>query len=983
MSEGLYKKSVGDSIDPHLPGKKSRDAEKAAAAADARARLRGGEDAAADGSGASGENDASGLENGGFYAGAGGAIALDPRGFSRRGRKAKGSKGKFKKYGPIIGIAMAIFGGGAAIGGIQSLMPFHVVEQVTEMFDGSFTSRANRLPKMMKNVANMDGKEDKVTQKHLFSDYKKYRRGLKKYKKKLAAQGIEMKNEGKKVVLEYTNRAGNKKTVSADDFDSMYKTNTEFRNDFNRGTRSFSGRIAAWIDLSAARFLSAHGLTKNLWADWQRQTFEAEGKTTKFKDIIRGRRPDVDFDVGKSQVATEYDPDTDDEGHVVADKWTHSDSNEANSKVNAKTGFADHLASVARGISDISCAKAAVVTTAIGLGVSMMHEYAQDSFHGVAESTDKVKAGDGAGSPIHETGNFLINKMTAQGMIGVLSAGSVKPVQNESLSKLNLSNMYSAAQIGAGTAIACSAAKIAMASVSIVLTFIPGVSAFKGGFSVGKTILGIGKSAAISMGVGLLASWGISKFLESVTTNLCLDSGENKDDPSKPNEDGGNCLAIGGSSSLQTNFQNGGGTLASKDKISDFYDAQKLALQQEAEYDRATKSPFDATNSNTFLGSIVKSMMLPVAGLTTSPAGFIGSLGGVVSSSLASLLPTASAIDKAEYLATQIGDCPAAESIGAVGNSLDCSPIIISDMDTIEADPEDIVDKVADLEGFEMDGNKIAVDENGIEKIKKGSNLDKYIRFCSYRATPFGIVDQNITNEELKSGGLQADTGNDAVDTAIDSVAGAIPVVGDLLDILAGEEEIKALQWSTGANCVARDDDNTVTASSAGIGAPELLKGRRECKKSDEETRCTKSNGGTATPHDVEYETLSWKDEMRYYQRYVEDDRLVQSVDSEHSAVDSYLSRYEEENPVDNSFEGTLARKTGMTKEQVSVTLNELAYWEYLADYEPSDLYPVPVENKETISRFSFDSVELPDNPDVKLANRIVYAPLKDRNFVM
>ena len=1086
MAGGLYKKSVDDSIDPHLPGKKSREEDKARAAEEARARLRGGEDAAADGSGASGEDNAQDLENGGggLYVSGGGAAAISTRNLFRRGMGfGKGKKGKggkksgFRRYGPMVALFGMIFGAGGIIGAVQGLMPFHVVEQVTEMFDGSFTSRANRLPKMMKNIADMDGETGKLKQKFLTKNYSKYRRGLKKYKKKLATQGIDMVKEDGKTVLKWKNHLGEDVTIKAENFADFYKANTDFRNDFSRGTRGFMGRIAAWIDLSAARFFSSHALTKNLWKDWQQETFRKEGRETKFKDIIRGRKPDVDVDVGTSKVEEQekwqkvvIDGEEkwriSEVAHMDPDYKGPEESYVAKTSVETKSAktkadFVDSLTSIAGSISSVNCAAAAIMTTAVGIGYAMLQENSQNTWQGVAEGVDKTKAGDGANAPIYDIGNYLSNKMTASAMISIMSGGKIAPAQDSSLSKLNLSTIYGKVELGAGVAVTCAIAKAAIATVSIIVTLATG-GVSKAISAISKTIVGVAIQGAAATALGLL----VDDYLESFTTDLCLDTREGRKDdtPTEENDDAGNCLAIGGLNALQTNFKGGGGTPGSVDKVSDFYDAYQLALQQEAEYDRATKSPFDATNGNTFLGSLVNSLVLPVAQLSTSPAGFISSIGGLLQSSVSSLLPSASAISKTEYLANQIGSCPLAESVGAVGNSIDCSPVIISDMGTMDEDPDDVVNIVASYgnggidgkngngvseskghkvngveeafneQNFEMDGGKIALDENGIEKIKKGSHLDKYIRYCSYRESPLGIVDQNIISAETTA---SANTGNGTVDSFIDGALGSVPVIGDVVDIWNAHDEMTALQWATGANCVARsEDDKTVFASSQQTDDVKMLgmerTGEREdkCYEWDDEEGGGSSNGkaGESTSckkypkddvnkdickmknrklyapddeydeevkrmkescyghqvgvRDVEYDTLSWK-EVKWYQRYVEDDRLVEMVDGEHSAVQNLLASYEEENPVDNSTAGVIARKTGMLKEDVEVALNEMAYWEYLADYEPSDLYPTPVKHVDEAAALEQikdnTKTELPDAPEGLVSARVWYAPLRDR----
>ena len=57
------------------------------------------------------------------------------------------------------------------------------------------------------------------------------------------------------------------------------------------------------------------------------------------------------------------------------------------------------------------------------------------------------------------------------------------------------------------------------------------------------------------------------------------------------------------------------------------------------------------------------------------------------------------------------------------------------------------------------------------------------------------------------------------------------------------------------------------------------------------------------------------------YQRLLENMGLI-----EKSSVTAYLEEYYEKHPLDNSYEGILARRSGLTKEQVVAYLDKLVY---------------------------------------------------------
>ena len=59
----------------------------------------------------------------------------------------------------------------------------------------------------------------------------------------------------------------------------------------------------------------------------------------------------------------------------------------------------------------------------------------------------------------------------------------------------------------------------------------------------------------------------------------------------------------------------------------------------------------------------------------------------------------------------------------------------------------------------------------------------------------------------------------------------------------------------------------------------------------------------------------------------------------EKSSVTAFLEDYYEKHPLDNSFEGILARKTGLTKENVIATIDTINYLTIIANYNPDGYY--------------------------------------------
>lgn len=102
--------------------------------------------------------------------------------------------------------------------------------------------------------------------------------------------------------------------------------------------------------------------------------------------------------------------------------------------------------------------------------------------------------------------------------------------------------------------------------------------------------------------------------------------------------------------------------------------------------------------------------------------------------------------------------------------------------------------------------------------IADNSELAKFINFCKNRKSPWGVKDANILNA------LQTDYG---------IVVNNIPYINDFLDIVNAAEDVANEPWATGSICMNSDDNPR------------------------------------------------WDSEFKYYQRYIEDMRILDSMEDE------------------------------------------------------------------------------------------------------
>ena len=184
--------------------------------------------------------------------------------------------------------------------------------------------------------------------------------------------------------------------------------------------------------------------------------------------------------------------------------------------------------------------------------------------------------------------------------------------------------------------------------------------------------------------------------------------------------------------------------------------------------------------------------------------------------------------------------------------------------------------------------------------IIEGSELSKFITACTERESPWGVLDVNILNK------LQTDFG---------TFGNSAYVVEDVVDIWNAIEDIANRAWGTGDNC----------------------------KMSEDNPR--------------------WDSEFKYYQRYIEDMRITSSMTDEEDSnpVLAYKKSYAEKHPIDTSFEGTLARISGQSKDDIAFLLEYARYSDKIAKYDPSTRYAFSQNPDPITYNYSSDTISSTD----------------------
>ena len=219
----------------------------------------------------------------------------------------------------------------------------------------------------------------------------------------------------------------------------------------------------------------------------------------------------------------------------------------------------------------------------------------------------------------------------------------------------------------------------------------------------------------------------------------------------------------------------------------------------------------------------------------------------------------------------------------------------------------------------EFDPNNFSgTDSNGQKIINPNSNLGKKLTICDQRVASFGIADANAANILV---------------SRPSNLVANIPLVGDIAEIVSAAQQAENMPWISGQAC-ANSSDNP------------------------------------------------YLEEIRYYSRYTEDQRLFESAGIvDKSSVSAFLENYYNENPLDNSYEGILARYSGMTKDDVIATLDYIEALDYIASYDPSTRKDFSEEDSEPKNRVSVSNF-LTTYAKIELNGSQLGIPERFRNLV-
>ena len=627
-------------------------------------------------------------------------------------------KALIKKRGPLAAILTVVVGGGGlAIFSLPTLLMIHVQELFVDKFDSQNTSLTIRTNKVLGNKLANQTTEGSCNVVKIAC---RYARPSNSFLKNMEDNGIRaIDAEGNTVErnnlfpnarpasYEYTNGNGEKIILPADEFAAAARNDPKLRADFHK---TYNPRFTSFSD-------SVYRSIQNRFGFSKQNTLAEINDEEEVKDKLNADSKGAD-----NGVKTEL------EGGVAGDSILTKLMKEHATKL--MTG----LKNASKGGAATAVMGGVCLATNIPgvvIGVTRAYQMAQLVKYSSAFLTtaSAMKAGapdltpeavSGVGTLLTETGSNGKSAMDSFGMKYALYGDTEAESDNY---KSYAPGVGAIAMLGPVNQITSSEATKGICDVAVNPITSAGITAALtalGGATLGATAL----AAAINLGVGLAVSEVINLamdpvisaavpllqpymkdllglFLGDLTTNLV-------------GEDSGDALASGASHLMGQTANAGGNMPLSIDQAVAYHTATKEVQLAYAEEDRATLSPLDATNQNTFLGQIVGNFM-PYLSQFSSLSGSLKTIASIPSMSLASMLNPSSA--SAANTAAQYSLCedPAIKGKGIAAGPY-CNIEYGIPVKYLDMDPQEVVNALV------ASGD---IDENtGKPKDKEGTPTD-------------------------------------------------------------------------------------------------------------------------------------------------------------------------------------------------------------------------------------------------------------------
>ena len=808
--------------------------------------------------------------------------------FTSRESKGKKSKHFLKKHAPLVVIVGVLITVVALIFVSQSFMPFALVNRFIEEFNGAGVSSTLRsdsiLDIQLSSTGSYFGLSDNqrtaLKDSHIYPvDFSAegtaatalvYEESLNHWRAAVPKSVASSSGLNDKIATVLNNSDINLTEPPIAVEDAL--KNGTFKEKYAVASKTWRGGNSGWYDsledLTEARL----AIKRTRFNSWTSAALSSADEA--WRKMAAGNATASDSGISDYGSYVDTDPDGNETTTTNAGSVDASSLSGATTMDSVRNVLNSKITSVAKLAATAGCAGVEIMSAIQTYMAAQQARQYLNLATGYLEAVQGAQVGKNDGTPMNkyneilttpdpDTGKTPMEAATSQ---AIFSGTTVDP-NNESIKNVSFENLMSSLGTLTGNVNftaqafeACSYVKMGVSAVNFattVLNFVPVLGQAVQAIHIVARLVG---RLALGVAIASISSFIIPKILtpvfQSVAKNVATEW---------VGEDYFNAMFSGAGKYLGGNYQTGGGSAGSKEAVLAYNRAKEVVLAEQAELDRKTKSPFDLTSKNTFLGSLAYAL-IPLA--TSAGVGStIKNIGSVFTSSVSNILPSASAIAETS-LVESFGSCPIMNSVGAVCDPTG-NPYYVEDLSTIDLTPAEIEAKIIEIDPNAFKGENA----NGQKIINPNSNLGKTATILNQRIATLGIADASAANVLVQ----QPST-----------IIANIPLVGDVAQIISAIGQAENMPWISG---------------SAGVNSAD---------------------------------NPLWN-EVKYYQRYIEDQRLLEVAGvTEKSSVTALLEEYYDKNPLDNSEQGIIARYSGLTKDQVVAVEDAIDVITYIANYDPT-----------------------------------------------
>ncbi|MBR2659747.1 hypothetical protein IKD60_03230 [Candidatus Saccharibacteria bacterium] len=552
-------------------------------------------------------------------------------------------------------------------------------------------------------------------------------------------------------------------TITADNFLSLYNSNVDFREALTYARR---GRIAMFFDSAAENFYNKLGLSRDVFHD-DTPSGDNATDTAYYRDKMTTY---FDVDAGTNINTAEETTEEDEEGNEIIKYVATGESATSSSATgnSAKDRAINYLDSISEKVTaDTPGCAALEIGNMVATAISANNNYtAAHEYMTKMEPISKSRYINNDGSAINSVLNWFTKVDTAtvydaetgeeievtgsplesEGMRVVLGGLTANTANTK---KYSLERSFTSTNRSinlAGLSLeGCPTTKASGTSISLSATANPGTALI-------RTTIGLLLHYTLGEGVQIVASSVLGLLVPTISQVMFENPFENAVGIA-----GGESFAMGAANINQLSAQqNSGATIASREQALAYNHLNNQEIALAAEIDRKNHSPFDASNKNTFLGSLTASL-LPLATTTKTISTPLTTIASSTKTAIASLNPTYADGENTSFMTSFGTYCEKLDELGAAGN-LYCKSLATHDTSVLGLSTDDPTYQAVIAKSIEYD-------ENGRETIIKDSPLADYITFWMGRYSAPGIRDANIAH-------------------ACEHRYGYIPILSDIADMV-------------------------------------------------------------------------------------------------------------------------------------------------------------------------------------------------------